>query len=82
MNRSSIEQRLRMVFERSFGRPFVGSDHSVQSVEEWDSLSHVKLVLNLEKEFDLIIDPDAMAELFDSFHRIQRFLEYSLSRAH
>ena len=74
MSRDEIESKLLDVFKRAFGREFAGIDHSVDSVEEWDSLSHIKLILLIEEEFDLMIDPDQLADLYTSFEEIVRFL--------
>ncbi len=44
------------------------------SVETWDSLAHVSLMLALEGEFDVVIDLDDQLQL-TSFEAIRVYLE-------
>ena len=32
-------------------------------IEEWDSLGHIGLIVKIETEFDLIFDPEDLADL-------------------
>lgn len=41
----------------------VRDDLGYGSIESWDSLAHVSLMLQLESEYDLEIDEDTMVEL-------------------
>lgn len=41
----------------------VSEDLEYGSIEGWDSLSHVNLMLKLEATYDVEIDEDAMVEL-------------------
>ena len=42
----------------------ITDDSSPDNLEQWDSLSHVQLVLNLEKEFNIKISPEEGIEYF------------------
>jgi acyl carrier protein len=42
----------------------IADDSSPENLEQWDSLSHVQLVLNLEKEFSIKISPEEGIEYF------------------
>ncbi len=75
MTRAEIETKLLEVFKQAFTRGFSGTNHSVHSVEDWDSLSHIRLILLIEQEFSLMIDPDQLADLYTSFENIVTFLE-------
>lgn len=48
----------------------INDDSSPDTLEQWDSLSHVQLVLKLEKEFDIKISPEEGIEHFTSFKSI------------
>ncbi len=41
----------------------VTDDLSYESIEQWDSLGHVNLMLSIESEYDVEIDEDTMIEL-------------------
>jgi citrate synthase len=41
----------------------VNGDLEYGSIEAWDSLAHVSLMLQIENEFDVEIDEDTMVEL-------------------
>jgi citrate synthase len=41
----------------------VADDLSYESIEQWDSLGHVNLMLSIESEYDVEIDEDTMIEL-------------------
>jgi acyl carrier protein len=51
----------------------VRDDLEYGSIETWDSLAHVSLMLQLESEYDLEIDEDTMVEL-TSVRAIKEFL--------
>ena len=61
---NNIEEQLRSVFRRVFEREFPDRNFTVKETEEWDSLSHVKLILELESAFNLEIDPEAIRLLY------------------
>ena len=44
------------------------------TLEQWDSLTHVQLVIGLEKEFGVKISPEEGIEFFTGFNEIVRFL--------
>lgn len=41
----------------------ITDDLEYGAIEEWDSLSHVNLMLKLESRYDIEIDEDTMVEL-------------------
>jgi acyl carrier protein len=51
----AVEERVRAVMADVFGLDpaGVGRDTSADTVEAWDSLQHLSLVLAVEEEFDL-----------------------------
>jgi acyl carrier protein len=50
---SDTEKRVRSIISKLFWLPpeDIGSNTSVDTIEKWDSLNHIKLVLALEETF-------------------------------
>ena len=61
----SLEARVRRVAADVFNLPFenVTRDTSPQTVESWDSVQHLNLVLALEQELGVSIDPEEIDKL-------------------
>lgn len=60
---SKTQDRIRRIVSQVFGVPAesVNDDSSPDTIEQWDSLSHIGLILSLETEFNLSLSPeDAM----------------------
>lgn len=55
MAEEQILQRLEVVCRNVFGRDDVTIERSTTAndIEEWDSLSHIRLIASLEKEFGM-----------------------------
>lgn len=70
----NVEERLTGVFRRVFQREFNNYVLGVDDVDEWDSLSHIKLVIELEREFNLAIDSDVIPSLFSDFDTVLKFV--------
>ena len=52
---SDTEKRVRSIISKLFRLPpeGIGSNTSVDTIEKWDSLNHIKLVLALEETFQI-----------------------------
>lgn len=61
----SVEDQVREIIANVFNCPLasVGADASSETIDGWDSLHHLNLVLAVEERFALSIDPWAAAEL-------------------
>ena len=59
------DERLLAVFQGVFGDDLttLPDDASPETLDDWDSVNHLNLVLALEAEFDLQFDADEIAEL-------------------
>lgn len=68
-----MEERLRQVFQQSFGVGAIEDGMSIGSVEGWDSLGHVGLMMALQQEFGVRISPARAVELV-SVNDIKAFL--------
>tara|TARA_B100000963_G_scaffold356933_1_gene378072 strand:+ start:2843 stop:3073 length:231 start_codon:yes stop_codon:yes gene_type:complete len=51
----------------------VNLDTSAQNTERWDSLAHINIIIDLEKEFNIKINTAKVAEL-DSVNSIVQYL--------
>jgi acyl carrier protein len=63
----SEEQRLKKVLSDVMGisSDAVNEDTSVDTVKEWDSLNHMKLVLALEGEFNISLTEEQTVEIIN-----------------
>ena len=43
----------------------IQEDSSPDSIDNWDSLGHMNLVVALEEEFDVVIEDDEIAEMLN-----------------
>jgi acyl carrier protein len=74
MQVSEIEQKMWAVLSDSLGRA-VGPDHiRVDDVEEWNSMTHIAIVMELEDSFGIEIEPELIGALYSGSDAILRFL--------
>jgi acyl carrier protein len=71
----SIQNRVLGVFQQVFQHVPDQELIRVTDLEDWDSLSHIKLMMELEREFGLQIDPDAIADLYSDNQQIVAYLQ-------
>lgn len=59
------EEKLKGVLAKVFGVEigFITDDASPDTIEEWDSLRHMNLVIALEETFGVELDDDQVAEI-------------------
>ncbi|MEI6681681.1 MAG: acyl carrier protein [Bacteroidota bacterium] len=62
---------------RTFGLSEIADDISQKNCEKWDSLRHLNLIIELESEFDISIEPEEIAEM-KSFEDVFRILQRKL----
>lgn len=62
-----MEQKLREIMAAVFEVPLeaVTADTSVNNLEAWQSLQHMRLVLALEESFNVHLDPDEVTAMLD-----------------
>jgi acyl carrier protein len=65
MDHEAIERRIRQVMAGVFAveEEHINTETSISSLEGWDSLHHVSLMMALEQEFGLQIDIDDAVEM-------------------
>ncbi len=59
-----IESRIEKIFTKLFALDAPRAINKADN-EEWDSLKHIELILELEDEFDLEINDDQSAQIHD-----------------
>ncbi len=57
----------------NISKDLVSDDLSYQSIIEWDSFSHINLILALEKEYDIVIDEKKILDLI-SILEIKKYI--------
>ena len=62
---TDVEERVRGVLAEVFGLDpgSIGADTSTDTVDGWDSLHHLTVVLSLEEEFDIQFDDEETLSL-------------------
>lgn len=58
MNNETIQEQVKQIMSGLFSLDAINIDgnSSIKTVERWDSLQHVNLMMALEQEFDIQID--------------------------
>ena len=71
-----MEERLRQIMGKVFNVPSnrITAETKVETIENWDSLHHINLVLALEQEFQIIFAPEKIMEMV-SFPKILEILQ-------
>jgi acyl carrier protein len=60
-----LDQKIRQIFADVFSVPLesVQPDSSPETIETWDSLQHLNMVLALEQEFGVQFEPEEIEKL-------------------
>jgi acyl carrier protein len=69
------ERELREVFTAVFGCAAPAGNFGKNTLEEWDSLGHVKLVLELEARFGVRVAPADIARLHADFGTVLAYMD-------
>jgi len=68
-----MKNRLLGVFSKAFNIANVDETISQRNCEKWDSLNHINLVVEIENEFDISIEPEEFDEMKD-FRSIEKIV--------
>jgi acyl carrier protein len=62
-----LKQRIIKVMGEVFGidQAGIGEDASPGTIEQWDSLKHMNLIVALEEEFEVRLPDDSIYEMID-----------------
>ena len=69
----SLDGQLAEVFSTVFGMDKIDDSTSITTLDEWDSLSHITLILALEEKFNVAFSLDEVIEII-SVAEIKRVL--------
>ena len=71
-----MEERLRQIMGKVFNVPpgHITQETKVETIETWDSLHHINLILALEEEFKTTFTPEKIMEMV-SFQKILQILK-------
>jgi len=74
-----LEEQLLSIFKRVLRINFNNKDSiNVENIEEWDSLSHIKLIMELERELMVSIEPEKIPYLYSDYNTIFGYLKNKL----
>ena len=75
----SVENRLELIFSTVLDYPEskITEDTSPGDVPMWDSIEQINLVLAIEEEFDIMLDPTQIQTL-DTFGKIQYYIQQAI----
>ena len=64
---NSVEVRIKNIMSSVFQVPLetISDDSSQDTIELWDSLNHMNLIVSLEEEFEIELDDDAIIEMLN-----------------
>ncbi len=79
MTRAQLDQALRQIFSDMFDATpeTITADSSPDTLLQWDSLGHIRLIAALEEHFEITISPDDQVEML-TFELVGDVLEDKL----
>jgi acyl carrier protein len=60
-----MREKILNVFKRAFELEQVNETISQKNCVKWDSLNHMNLIVELESEFNITIEPEEISEMKD-----------------
>ena len=73
-NVDPAELALKELFAQVFHVSDLRDDDSIETIELWDSMGHMQLILAIEERFGMRIEPDDMFEL-TSVEALKKYLK-------
>jgi acyl carrier protein len=58
-----MHEQIISVFQRVFDESVITDDMSQDNYQNWDSMHHFQLIVELEQEFGISFDPDDISEM-------------------
>ncbi len=76
MNIKSLHKKIKVVLKKTFkiSENKISIKSSNKTIPNWDSISHLNLIIEIEKQFKIKIKPEEAYKL-DSFESILKFLK-------
>jgi len=72
-----METKILDILKKIFELEFVSKDISQVNCDKWDSMSHLNLVIELESNFDIYLEPEEIAKM-KSYAEIVRVVSTKL----
>jgi acyl carrier protein len=73
----TLHDKLEKIFQQAFGIEKLTDEMSIDTVQGWDSMAHVALIMALQQEFSVSISPAQAIELTD-VASIKKYLKSSV----
>lgn len=72
-----MDKKIIEIMKSVFKTDFITAETDQNNCEKWDSLHHLKLIVDLEDAFDLEFEPEEIAEM-KSFETVKTIIENKL----
>ena len=56
-----MKEQIKNVMKRAFELEDISDDVSMENCDKWDSLNHLNLIMELEEEFNVSLEPEDIA---------------------
>ena len=56
-----MKEQIKNVMKRAFELEDISDDVSMENCDKWDSLNHLNLIMQLEEEFNVSLEPEDIA---------------------
>lgn len=60
-----MEEKIKEIINKTFELKEKASDYSQDVIHQWDSFGHIKLIMNIEKEFNIKIETKEIVNLIN-----------------
>ncbi len=70
----NVKHKLHKIFCSVFGLSGFETNVGVDDLEQWDSMNHIRLILEMEKEFHIKINTKNSIKLYSNFENILNYL--------
>lgn len=68
------ENELLEIFEEVLKTSYPPEELNREETEEWDSLTHIKLIISLERKFKIKISQSEISDLYSDFQTVLDYL--------
>ena len=77
-----MEEKIRQIMSQTFNVPLeqITDQTKVETIQSWDSLHHINLILALEREFGTTFAPEEIIEMV-SFQDVLKVLKQKIQTA-
>lgn len=78
MNKTDIFEKVKEIFESFFnGEVSVDMNTTMETLDEWESVSHIQLIFEIEENFNIEFEAEVIADL-TSIKKIVDYVEKKL----